>query len=544
MHGLFDKNSKVSARPRLLVLPVARGSWLAMISIPSGWWLARRGHTYRLGGLLCACLIAAPAWADPSLPPEAFAASTQTDTLPPRLALPAAVQWALGHNPTLTALRQQHGIAAAGVVIARTYPFNPVWEGKVRAAEGPASAGITNRVANEHLILIDVEVHGQGKYRRQGASAALSRTDWEIADHELDFAIRVVRAFNSVLYRQAKLRLIDDAVHLNQQAADHLRLRVEAGQVKFRPDLIVIQTEIDAARAQYGPARIALETAWYDLRRNLGVVHENFDLAGELEIAPPPMEPSVLLSAALIRRPDLHARQAAVAEAEARLRLEIANRHGNPNVGPAYEYDSARINLIGAQFIVPLPVFNNHRGEILQREAERTRAALELRQTEVLVEQDLQAALAKLREATAALETYRTLVLPNLRSSLEALERLFSQNDPNVDVLRILEVRRNLLKARDGYLDAAAQLGEARADLAAAVADPFLEPAACPMVDGVEVTAPPPGACLLGVTPGRAPTVPTTAPGTQKEAVLELPPIQVAPATQTPNSPPLPPAKS
>jgi hypothetical protein len=42
----------------------------------------------------------------------------------------------LQNNPELAALRQQHGIAAAGVVIARTYPFNPLWEGKIRPAWG------------------------------------------------------------------------------------------------------------------------------------------------------------------------------------------------------------------------------------------------------------------------------------------------------------------------------------------------------------------------------------------------------------------------
>src|SRR5438874_2281885 len=82
---------------------------------------------------------------------------------------------ALENNPELMALRQQHGIAAAGVVIARTYPFNPVWEDKTQANNGPLSAGITNRVSTEHLLLLELELRGQGSYRRQGATAALSR---------------------------------------------------------------------------------------------------------------------------------------------------------------------------------------------------------------------------------------------------------------------------------------------------------------------------------------------------------------------------------
>src|SRR5882672_9494860 len=65
------------------------------------------------------------------------------------LTVDGAIRWALSNNPELMALRQQHGIAAAGIVIANTYPFNPIWEAKVREANGPASAGVTNQVSNE-----------------------------------------------------------------------------------------------------------------------------------------------------------------------------------------------------------------------------------------------------------------------------------------------------------------------------------------------------------------------------------------------------------
>src|SRR5262249_38958918 len=75
------------------------------------------------------------------------------------------VVWgALRYNPELAVPRQQHGIAAAAVVIADTYPFNPAWSNKLFAVTGPE--GITNRVAMEQRISIDVELHGQRKHRR------------------------------------------------------------------------------------------------------------------------------------------------------------------------------------------------------------------------------------------------------------------------------------------------------------------------------------------------------------------------------------------
>ena len=48
---------------------------------------------------------------------------------------------ALVQNPEIAAARQDHGVAAAAVVVARAYPFNPVWESRFRYAWGPEFAG-------------------------------------------------------------------------------------------------------------------------------------------------------------------------------------------------------------------------------------------------------------------------------------------------------------------------------------------------------------------------------------------------------------------
>src|SRR5207245_7881111 len=116
-------------------------------------------------------------------------ATARADPVPEVLVREAAVRWSLQNNPEMAALRQQHGVSAAAVVIAETYPFNPIWEAKVRAVNGPESAGITNRVSNKHKLLLDLEVRDQGQYRRRAAGAALMRTDWEIAFQEVGLAM-------------------------------------------------------------------------------------------------------------------------------------------------------------------------------------------------------------------------------------------------------------------------------------------------------------------------------------------------------------------
>jgi cobalt-zinc-cadmium efflux system outer membrane protein len=417
-----------------------------------------------IGVALCGLLATSPVVAadKPPVSPPLKSENVQT------LTLDEAVQYALEHNPELAALRQQRGIASAGVVIARAYPFNPVWEGRVRAGVGPASAGITNRVANEHNVSIDVEVRGQGEIRRQQAYAALSRAEWEVAGNEVTLAVRVVRAYYNILYRREKLKLIEEGVALTEKAAEQIKKLREGG--KLNPiDAHLADTDLADARAQRGPGRAALVAAWHEFRRGLGVREEIVDVKGTLTTPAKRPDAAALLDEALEQRPDLRARQAALSEAEAKLRLEIANRYGNPNFGSAYEYDSTRVNLIGVQWLLPLPVVNTKRGEILQRQEERRRAALELTDTDVRIRQDVYAAVARLEDARTSVKMYDTEILPSLRTSLEAVQKLFDAGDATVDVMKVSDVRRKLLKARDGYLDAQWELSQAQADLDAAL---------------------------------------------------------------------------
>src|SRR5271168_245127 len=48
-----------------------------------------------------------------------------------------ALHMALVSNPFLMAVRQQSGFGEAAVVIAKTYPFNPVYTGYITSANGP-----------------------------------------------------------------------------------------------------------------------------------------------------------------------------------------------------------------------------------------------------------------------------------------------------------------------------------------------------------------------------------------------------------------------
>lgn len=404
--------------------------------------------------------------ADPPPPPEVAP--------PPRaLTREEALQWTLQYNPALATQRQQHGIAAAAVVIARTYPFNPLWQAFVWYDNG---RDVTNHVFEEHTMRLDLELRGQGKHRREAALAGLSRTDWEIAGAELPAAVRALRAFDAVLYRQEKLRLLEEIAGLLDKNATQVRQMFEQARASGA-DQILAQAEARTAHAQRGPGQVALAAAQQELLRAVGMVNVPLIAHGTLDTVVAEGDPSAFSQMAFEHRPEIHARRLAIAEADARIRLEIANRFGNPSFGPAFEYNEARDYFVGGWLVTPVPLINTRRGEIMQRKAERERALLDLNQIEVQVRQDVSAALARLHEAQAWIQTYAQL-LPSLRNGLEEMEKLFINGQQGADLVRVNDVRRRLLTARDAYLDAQWELRQAEIDLAAAIGDPSL--ALCP----------------------------------------------------------------
>jgi cobalt-zinc-cadmium efflux system outer membrane protein len=413
------------------------------------------------------------------------------DPAPPVLPLDAAVRIGLERNSTLVFARQQRGLAAAGVILARVYPYNPLASVSVRGVNGPAEAAVTNHVSTQGTVQMDVEVRGQWRDRRAAASAGVTRTEWEIADQEVTTAVAVIRAYNTVLYRQQKLDILEETVRLNEQIVAQGELLRKAD--KLRPaDLSLAQTERETARALRGQGRTAVAVARADLRRQLNTSDDAFTVIGELDRPLPTAPAPAIAQYAVQLRPDVHARSAAVSEADAKLRLQIRDRFGNPSIGPSYEVNETNAVFVGVALSAPIPVFNSKQGEIAQRRAELVRARVDLQQTELRVAQDVQAALARFAEAHRWAAEYPAEVLPNLRRAQQDMAQLFAAAEQGVDVLRLIGVQRNFLQAQDAYLDAKFEVSQASADLAAAVGDPALALAPCLPADALPLPPPTP----------------------------------------------------
>jgi len=421
-----------------------------------------RRFACRVGLLLTAAAVAAPPLAAQApMLPENVAAHVVT--------LDQSVSWALQNNPDLAVFRQQRGIATAGIVIAKTYPFNPVWGSAVLGVIPPPGGDVSNRVFNQHTLTQDIELHGQAKIRREVAGAALSRVEWEIVRQEQMLAVLTVRAFHGSIYQQEKLRVLDDAIGLQEETSKKVKQLVAQGIRLKAADFMLARSDELEARSQRGSRQTQAVMARHELRRVMGVQNEVVEISGKLTNATPAGAAEPWTQLALQKRADLQAMHMAYVEAEQRERLEIANRFGNPQVGVKTEYNESGVTFVGPTIQFAVPVFNAKRGEILQRQAEKAKVLLEMQRIEIQINQEVQAALDRLREAKKWVGSLENDILPTLRRTMEDFDKLFAQGE--VDVLRLIDVRRRYLRSRDSYLDALWELHQARADLAAAVGD-------------------------------------------------------------------------
>ena len=400
-------------------------------------------------------------------------ASASSAQQPVALTREAAVRQALAQNPQLATVRKQCGYAEAALIIARTYPYNPVYTGYFANNTGPTSADITNRIFLEQYVSLEIELRGQKMHRRAVGCAAASRIEWEIANQEIAVSIGVIRAYNAVLYRQQKLAFLEDGIKLGEMAFEQIRKNADAGKVKAT-DLLLARVDLDSARAQLGQARTALTNARSELRRYLGTLDDAFVVTGTLDSTLPSIDSAALTELALSQRADLNARRSASSEAEAALRLIVANRYGNPSLAPFFSYDPTRVTTMGGRISMPLSVFNAKKGEIHKAETDVAKVRAEVQQMELQAAQDVRAALGRYGEANKWASAYQTQVLPELRKAKGEMDEQLAKNEPKVDLPRFILVSRSFIKANENLLDAQYEVSQAQSDLALSTAEPSL----------------------------------------------------------------------
>jgi cobalt-zinc-cadmium efflux system outer membrane protein len=418
-------------------------------------------------------------------------------TIPPAggqsISLQAALYGAITSNPDLVTLRQGNALVASAeaVEVARHFPttLNPtLWIDYRPITLVPNGTFGTSPPAggNNHgfyhfgqgFIYISlrqpIELGHQTTHRFHIAEAAFDQQKWLVVQAELTTLVQTYRFFQTAAYRREKYRLSRELADFNDRLSESLQKRMEANQVQAA-DVALARVESRATRQLVKAARQDYFTALTDLRNQIGIPEQAgaIEPLGEFTLPPyiPPIDEQVMIQEALQSRPDIHAARAQVNGTHSAVSLAKGDRIPTPIIGPQYEQDEAGVQYIGFVLIGQLPIWNNGKPLVLQREAEHRRAKVAYEQAQQRAVAQVRAAVAKWNGATDLVNESAGLS-KELNKEVGVLDRLFDAGQ--TDLTKLMQARQRLIQLENSELDAVWQATGAQADLLLALGMPSL----------------------------------------------------------------------
>jgi cobalt-zinc-cadmium efflux system outer membrane protein len=410
------------------------------------------------------------------------------------IAMQAALYGAVTSNPDLVTMREGNAIAASAeaVEVARHFPttLNPtLWidyrpitlvpNGTFGTGPSHASASGNNfyHYGQDYIYVSlrqPVELGHQTRYRYHIAQAAYDQQKWLVVQAELTALVQTYRFFQTAAYRREKFRLAQELADFNDRLQETLQRRMEANQVQAA-DVSLARVESRATRQQVKAAKQDYLIALTDMRNQIGIPEQagTFEPLGEFSVPPyiPPVDEQVMVQEAIHNRPDIQAARAQVAGTHSAVNLAKGDRIPTPIIGPEYQMDEAGVQYVGFVFIAPIPIWNNGKPLVLQREAEHRRALVAFKEAEQRAVGQVRAAVAKWNGATELVND--SVGLSNdLSVEVQKMERLFEEGQ--ADLTKLMQARQRLIQLENSRLDAVWQATQAQADLLLALGVPSL----------------------------------------------------------------------
>jgi cobalt-zinc-cadmium efflux system outer membrane protein len=356
---------------------------------------------------------------------------------------------AAANSPTLRQAVAGVEAARGNLIQAQTYP-NPT----AGYLFDPAN---NNSTANTQGLFIDQPIRTGGK---QKLGAAAAQKDLENAE----LALKRARSDLSTAVRKAYFTLL----------VDKETLLVTRALARFTDDIYRLQTGLlsGALAAPYEPAslraqafatRLAYKQAiasyiydWKQLVATLGVHHLPLtDVAGQVDRLIPTYDYDDVLAYALQNHTDILTARNAVEKARYSLKLAQVTPVPDIDVRASLERDKALFpfgTYHALQIGVPLPIWDQNKGNIIAAQAGLAQATEESHRVEVALANSLAAAFANYQNNLFAMEYYRRHILPDLVRYYRGIYAR-RQIDPNSPFGDLVNAQQMLSSNITSYLD-------------------------------------------------------------------------------------------
>ncbi len=379
---------------------------------------------------------------------------------------------ALSNNPEIRALSAGVDAARGEVTAAKTWQ-NPELSivpklTHTRGQDGRSS----NEFDGAYGFAQTIEFPGKRALRRALAERNVETRElaWEGFRNEL--AIQVRSAFYRLLMAPQLVSFEERRLMLAKTFVAAARKKVDAGfapefeATKAEVEVVAAQKAVREAHARHLAAQAALNTL---LGRQ---PTESLTVTGALTADVALLDEATLLAEAQARNPGLRVQATEVERARLGLQLVRRSRLPDFTIGPSYETEPDT-QFYGLGLSLPLPLWDQKKGEIATAEAEERRASAELDKLRQEVLRDVLTSSQELAAAKEGLSYYTPELLAKLRGALDAAAGTYAEG--RTTLLVFLETQRTYFNTQADYFETLQKLYDARATLEAAVGVPLAE---------------------------------------------------------------------
>jgi len=379
---------------------------------------------------------------------------------PPAWTLPEALQKAFAEGPVPRALRAELDEVESELLGAKIYPYNPELALELADRSGSGTSSTDGGLS----LSQELEVAGQRRKRIAVASEEFAAAEATYLRASRLLAFRVESTFAEAVRDRELLGVAEIDVGLAREVLDFSKRRLERGAAT--------QIEVNLAQASAGRAERSAQraqAAYASARSRLA------EVVGLDPTAPPeplgelglpedgPLPLAELLQAALEGRGDLRSARRLELAAEADILLARADGRPNLRVGAFLQREESTDDIFGATVGVSLPLFNRNQGRIAGTRAARRRLLHQQKALHLAVEQEVTSAWTNLVAARSAVEHLEEQVLGTLEANVDLLQRSFAAG--KIGATEVLTLRREFIASRREYVEALADVWQARLDL-------------------------------------------------------------------------------
>ena len=347
---------------------------------------------------------------------------------------------AVAGNPTLA------GAAAAvrkaqGILEQVGLRPNPTVGYVVEDVGEGGSAGKVGLFASQTFVTGD-----KLELNRAVESREIEGLRWRAEAQRLRVLGGVRRRFYLALGAQRRAELAGELIAVAEEGVAAAEELVAAGEVAT-PDVLQVKIQLGEVRIARRDAELDYEAAWRALAAAAGTPARPVGrLSGELDGPAAVGEFEDVYRDLLASSPVLRAARARVARARAAVCRQRAQPIPNVLTQASLAYGFGGDEPVGGfQVGLPLPVFNDNRGNVAAAVADLRRAAADLARLELDLRGRLADALRNVRRAENRATVLADDVLPAARENLALTQAGYLQGE--FDVVRVFTARRSLFEA-------------------------------------------------------------------------------------------------